>query len=211
MSNLARLYRLATVVCLVLYAAFAVVFVVAAAVHGGDTTGAAVSAGAFLCAQAALGVATVGLGHLLRDRTPVLAPMAAGLLFVSAFGHAAASGFMLAVAHEQGAGDPAHLTSPIAIPTMIGLVGGTIVLAIALFRAKLGAAWLGIVLLGWVVVEFGLSSLGLWAALASAGLLLTGFIGLAVITARSNLSEWTTVREWTAIDRAETVPVSAAG
>jgi hypothetical protein len=209
MSNLARLYRLATVACLVLYAVFAVVFVVAAAMHGGDAAGATVSAAAFLCAQVALGVASVGLGNLLRDRTPVLAPLVAGLLLVSAFGHAAAAGFMLAVAHEQGAGAPDHLLNPVAIPTMIGLVGGTIVLAIALFRAKLGVSWLGIVLIGWVVVEFALSGLGLWATLTSAGLLLTSFVGLAVVTARSDLSEWMNVREWTSIEFDETTPVAS--
>lgn len=210
MSNLARLYRLATIVCLVLYAVLATVFVIAAAVHGGDATGAAVSAGAFLGAQAALGVAAVGLGQLLRNRTPILAPIASGLLFLSAFGHAAGAGFMLAVSTEQMPGGPEHLLNPIAVPTMIGIVGGTIVLAIALFRARLGAAWLGVVLLGWTVVEFGLSSLGIWASLASAALILVGFGGLAVVTARSDLREWATVAEWAAgpAGQPETMPAS---
>lgn len=197
MSNLARLYRLATIVGLVLYPLFATVFVVTATPDGtgGLVT---VAALAFLCAQGALGVSAVGLGHLLRDRTPVMAPIAAGLLFISAFGHAASAGLMFS--GGQGDGDLPVGAEIIAAPTMIGLVGGTVVLAIALFRAKFGVAWLGIVLIGWVVVEFALSSLGIWAALASGALLLTAFVGLAVVTARSDLREWATVREWVGAD-----------
>lgn len=182
MSN--HLYRLAVVVSLVLYACCAAVFTTTAS----NNDLATVSGLAFLAAQTALGVSAVGLGQLLRERTPVLAPLAAGLLFLSAFGHAAAAGLMLSAR-------PAEAAVPVGINiiapvTMIGLVGGTIALAIALFRAKIGAAWLGVVLLGWIVVEFALSDLGIWAAIASGALLLTGFIGLAVITARSDLRHW---------------------
>lgn len=194
--SIARLYRLATVVCLALYSVFAAIFVVTAAIHGGDPALVTVEAFAYLCAQAALGVAAVGLGHLLRNRTPVLAPIAAGLLFMSAFGHAAAAGFMLSVTTEQAPGDPTHMLNLVAVPTMVGLVGGTIVLAIALFRAKLGVAWLGVVLLGWVVVEFGLSGMGLWASMSSAALLLVAFVGLAAVTQRSELRDWMTASEW---------------
>ncbi len=207
MSNLARLYRLTTVIALALWSASGVAFIATAL--NSDPDAAPVSALAFLCAQAALGVSAVGLGHLLRDRTPVLAPIASGLLFLSAFGHAAFAGSMLVAPDPDAASAPWALDL-IAPPTMVGIIGGTIVLAIALFRARLGVAWLWIVLIGWVVVEFFLSGLGIWASLASAVLLVVGFGGLAVVTARSDLRDWTTVREWTATDAAEPARAAAA-
>ncbi|NYE20488.1 hypothetical protein [Microbacterium immunditiarum] len=198
MTELPRIYRLVTVVALVLWSALSVLYIATLAIP--DPTFTTVSTFAFLCAQLALGVSAVGLGHLLRDRTPVLAPTAAGLLFVSAIGHAASAGAMLAAPDLDAASIPWSLNL-VAIPTMIGVVGGTIVLAVALFRAKLGIAWLGVVLIGWVIVEFFLSGLGVWAQLASAALLIVGFIGLAVVTARSELRDWSTVHEWTVAAR----------
>ena len=208
MFRLASFHRLTTAVCLALWAVLSVVFVLTAPPldGSGDATAAAaapaiVSAYAFLGAQAAIVIGIIGVAHLLRDRTPVLAPIAAALTVLGAFGHAAYAGIALVLAGgDEGASTAvqAALQGPATALSMVSLVGavlGVIILAIALFRAKLGAAWIGIVLIGWVVVEFFLSGIGLWATLASAALLLIGYGALAVVVFRSDLRDWMTARE----------------
>lgn len=207
MLKLARLYRLTIVIALGAWSALSAVFV--ATVASPDPTLATISTLAFLSAQLALGVSAVGLCQLLRGRAPVLAPIAAALLFLSALGHAAIAGATLMVPAMDADAMPWSLNL-VAVSTMIGLVGGTTVLAIALFRAKLGVAWLGGVLIGWVIVEFSLSSLGVWAQLASGALMIVGFLGLAVVTARSELRDWATVVEWTSAEVGEPVVADAA-
>ncbi|SJN35950.1 hypothetical protein FM104_09115 [Microbacterium esteraromaticum] len=182
-----------TVVSLGAYPLAATIFAVTAGI-GTAPDAATLSALAFWCAQVALGIAAVGLGHLLRTRTPILAPLAAGLLLLSAFAHAASAGLMLGRAAGQGAAD-AWGANALAMLALVSLSLGTILLAVALFRSKLSIGWVGIVLLGWMVVEFGLSGMGLWAMLAGAAMLFTGFFVLAIVTARSNLAVWTTAAE----------------
>lgn len=207
MFRLASFHRLTTAVCLALWAVLSVVFVLTAPPLDGSGDAAAVAAGAtlsayaFLGAQAALVIGIIGVAHLLRDRTPVLAPIAAALTVLGAFGHAAYAGISLVLA-GGAEGAPAAVEAAVQGPatalSMVSLVGavvGVIILAIALFRAKLGAGWIGIVLIGWVVVEFLLSGIGLWAMLASAALLLIGYGALAVVVFRSDLRDWMTAKE----------------
>lgn len=187
MNTYERLHRTTITVALVLYAVFAFGFSATAGASDRPEL-ATLSALSFLCAQVALGIWSLGVGRVLRRHAPVLGPAAAVLLFVSAFGHAAAAGFMVGEVGRTGADPYPAALNIVAAVTMLGLVGGTVVLAIALIRAKLGTAWLGVVFLAWVVVEFGLSGLGLWAWLASAALLLVGCAGLAVLVARPLVS-----------------------
>jgi hypothetical protein len=207
MFRLASFHRLTTAVCLALWAVLSVVFVLTAPPLDGSGDAAAVAAAAtisayaFLGAQAALVIGIIGVAHLLRDRTPVLAPIAAALTVLGAFGHAAYAGISLVLAGGAD-GAPAAVEAAVQGPatalSMVSLVGavvGVIILAVALFRAKLGAAWIGIVLIGWVVVEFLLSGIGLWAMLGSAALLLIGYGALAVVVFRSDLRDWMTAKE----------------
>ena len=208
MFRLASFHRLTTAVCLVLWAVLSVVFVLTAPPLDGSGDAAAsasvaaiASAYAFLGAQAAIVIGIIGVAHLLRDRTPVLAPIAAALTVLGAFGQAAYAGIALVLAGGAD-GAPAAVEAAVQGPatalSMVSLVGavvGVIILAIALFRAKLGAAWIGIVLIGWVVVEFALSGIGLWATLGSAALLLIGYGALAVVVFRSDLRDWMTAKE----------------
>jgi hypothetical protein len=217
MFRLASLHRLVTAACLALWAVLSVVFVLTAPPLEGTSDAAAtssvlatVSAYAFLFGQAALVVGIIGVAHLLRDRTPVLAPIAAALTVLGAFGHAAFAGIALVVAgggEGAGAAVEAAMGGPgmaLTIFSLLGAVVGVVILAIALFRAKLGAGWIGIVLIGWVVVEFLLIDLGLWALLASAALLLIGFGALAVVVFRSDPRDWMTAKEAdVAVQRAE--------
>ncbi len=207
MFRLASFHRLTTAVCLALWAVLSVVFVLTAPPLDGSgdaasvAAAATISAYAFLGAQAALVIGIIGVAHLLRDRTPVLAPIAAALTVLGAFGHAAYAGISLVLAGGAD-GAPAAVEAAVQGPatalSMVSLVGavvGVIILAVALFRAKLGAAWIGIVLIGWVVVEFLLSGIGLWAMLGSAALLLIGYGALAVVVFRSDLRDWMTAKE----------------
>ena len=203
MFRLASFHRLVTAGCLALWVVFSVTFMLTLQpLDGpGDTALAVISAYAFLGAQAALVIGTIGVAHLLRDRTPVLAPIAAGLTALGGFGHAAFAGISLVQA-AGGEGAAAAVQTVIAGPagalamvSVAGMILGVVVLAIALFRAKLGAGWIGVVLLGWIVVEFALSSLGLWAMLASAFLLFVGYGALAGMVFRSDLRDWMTARE----------------
>lgn len=215
----AAFLRLTTAVCLVLYAVLAVVFVMTAPVSDPTSStyiadvaaagpAAVVSAYAFFGAQVTLTIGLIGLVAVLRGRTPVLAYITVALSIVGAFAHAANAGLTLAVIGMASAppGAVAGATEAIAVAQsgpvsglfllgVGGLVLGTILLAVTVFRARLGVWWIGVALLLWVVAEFGLSSLGTWAVLASGGLLLAAFGGLAAVVMRSDLSCWTTVRD----------------
>ncbi|WP_163543993.1 hypothetical protein [Occultella kanbiaonis] len=214
MSRTATFGRLGTALCLVLYAVLGVTFVTTAPVADPTSTtyladvaaagsAAVVSAYAFLGAQLALTIGVIGLAGTLRGRAPVLAYTAAALLIVGAFAHAAHSGVSLAVigmasappAAGAGATDAvaAAQAGPligISLLGVAGLVFGTILLAATMFRARLGAWWIGVALLLWVVAEFALSGLGTWAVLTSGGLLLAAFGGLAALVLRSDLGLW---------------------
>ncbi|GAA1766084.1 hypothetical protein [Agromyces humatus] len=215
----ARFHRLTTAVSLVLYAALAVVFVFTAPASSDDTVadleiiaasgaGPTISAYAFLAAQAALVIGLIGVAHLLRDRTPVIAPIAVAISILGAFAHAAVAGFSLVEIGAASVGPSSidgaaaaidatitGVATPVSLVGLAGTVLGTILLAVAVFRSRLGAVWVGIVLIGWVVVEFVAGSLGMWATIMSGVLLMAGFIGLAFTVWRSRLRDWLTARE----------------
>src|SRR6185312_7325027 len=206
MSNSARFDRRATIAALMLYPVLAGLWMVTLHMPADSTL---VTAGAlvFLCAQISLAVWAIGVWKLLRSRTPVLGGFASGLLFISAFGHAVSAGDMMA-RPDALVTDPLPVGLTIIAPaTMVGLVLGTILLAVALFRAGLGAGWIAGVLLGWVTAEFFLGGLGVWATIASAALLMVACVGLAVVVGRSDVRDWTTVSEWTDADEAAPVRV----
>lgn len=233
MFRSAPFLRLTTAVCLVLYAVLGVVFVTTAPVAdltsasyladiaaGGSA--AVVSAYAFLGAQIALTVGLIGLASMLRGRTPRLAYLATAISIVGAFAHAAHAGLTLTVIGMASA-PPEALTGAtealgvaqsgpvtgISLLGVLGLVLGTILLAVTIFRARLGVWWIGVALLLWVVAEFGLAGLGTWATLTSGGLLLAAFGGLAALVLRSDLDTWMTVREAEAARPAGSLPKSA--
>lgn len=84
---------------------------------------------------------------------------------------------------------------PAIAVSMVGTVVGTVVLAIALFRAGRPTWWIAGALLAWVIAEFFLSSMGLWAAILSGLLLVAAFGGLAWSVLRSDPRRWTTALE----------------
>lgn len=209
MSAIGNFYRSASALCLVLYAAFCVVFMATVPIR--DAEGVAIDAGgigpvisaqAFLWAQAALIVGIVGVAHALRGRATVLSAIAAGMILIGAVGHAASAGF--AFVETAATTDAARDTVTAAVNgpafpaiaiAMVGTVVGSVILAIALFRAGRSTWWVAGVLLGWVITEFFLSSMGTWAAILSGALLIAAFGGLAWNVLRSDPRQWTTALE----------------
>jgi hypothetical protein len=170
-------------------------------------TSSAVSAVLFVASQLPFAVGLVGVAHLLRGRTPVLAALGAALAVLGGFGHAAYGGVNLVML--QMAKDPVNaevhadvlsgVGSGPAVPFMaaglLGTVLGLVVLGVAVWRAGVGPRWLGPVLVLFVVVEFAGAGLSVWAGYASAALFLVGFLTLALVVVRSATPQWTTAAE----------------
>jgi hypothetical protein len=90
---------------------------------------------------------------------------------------AAAHAEVLAQA-ESGAG------LPLMALGLLGTVLGLILLGAAVLRARYGPRWPGVALIAFVVVEFALSGISVWAGYLSGALFLVAFLALAVLTAR---------------------------
>jgi hypothetical protein len=170
-------------------------------------TASAISALLFVGSQLPFAVGLVGVAHLLRDRTPVLATLGAVLAVLGGFGHATYGGVNLVML--QMAKDPANAsvhadvlsgvgsgpTVPFMAAGLLGTVLGLVFLGIAVWRAGVGPRWLGPVLILFVVVEFAGAGLSVWAGYASAALFGVGFLTLSLVVARSATAQWTTAAE----------------
>lgn len=178
---------------------------------------ATVSAMGFTLAQLFLAVGVVGVAHLLADRTPVLAWTAATLVVLSCFGHAVYGGvntIMLSMAQDLSAVDVhaevlARNEQGVGLPFMaaglLGTVLGLLVLAVALWRGRLGPRWVGPALALWVVVEFVGNSFSEWAGYASGAIYAVVLIALAVEVWRSAPQRWRTAAGAASAERS-TVP-----
>jgi hypothetical protein len=162
-----------------------------AAVH--DAGGAAaVSVATFLLAQLFFAPGVLAVAHLVRRRAPRLGTAVAILAAVGAFGHTVIGGVQLMTVSMAGA--PAtdrpvlgrqldrFTDSPAMMFAAIGLVGtvlATLLLAIALWRAGVGARWVPPVLVAFLVLEFGAGGVAAWASLVAGALFLAAFGALA--------------------------------
>lgn len=178
----------------------------------GDLGTATVASLAFTFAQLFLAVGVLGLAHLARSRTPVLATLGGILVLLGAFGHAVYGGVqivMLSMAAdlssleaftavllrgERGAGLPFMLMG------LLGTVLGLVLIGISLWRGQLGPRWLGPAIIAWVVLEFVGSGLSQWAGYASGLLYALVFVTMATLTWRSSLSHWQTAADSPAAD-----------
>lgn len=168
---------------------------------------ATLSATTWIASQLFIAIGAVGIGHLLRSRAPVLAPLGAALVVLSCFGHAVYGGVqlaMLAMADEPEHRDTyaallERLESGVAIPFMaaglLGLILGYLLLAAALWRTRIGPRWVAPALLAWLILEFVGSSLSAWAYYGSALLYLLIFATLAATVAGSPSAIWRTEEE----------------
>lgn len=162
----------------------------------------------WIWSQLFLAVSFVGVAHLLVSRVPRLGLAAGVLLVLGTFGHAVGGGvqlFMLVMAQDPATHEVSaalldqYYAAPYAIPFFAaGLLGtalGFVMLGIALLRARLGAAWLGIAAIAWVPMEFVLGGLSPWMGYASGTLFLLVFAGLADVVRRSSISHWQTAAD----------------
>ncbi|MGD8200807.1 hypothetical protein ACQE98_09100 [Ornithinimicrobium sp. W1679] len=222
--SVATLVRLVVTTCLAVGAVLTVVSIwtmpdfsgdhvdrlLAVADAGGSGT---VSALAWVSAQLLVGTGLLGVAHLLRSRAPVLAVVAGLLLGLQAFGHAVYGGVnlvMLSMARDTEAVEVhaavlADVEGGVGIPFMaLGLLGtvlGMLVLAVALWRGRLGPRWLGPTVAVWVVLEFAGGAVSSWSGYASALLYLAVLGTLSLVVHRSSVGHWQTAVE--AAERAE--------
>ncbi len=163
---------------------------------------ATISAVAFTLAQLPFVAAVLGIGHLLRGRSPLLSNLGTTLALVGAFGHSVYGG--VAMVQLTMAGDEANravhadtLTGVESGPAvafmamgLIGTVLGILLLAIGLWRARVSPRWVAPVLGAFLVVEFAGQSVSEWASQVSIVLYLAAFTALAVTIWRSPAEDW---------------------
>ena len=171
------------------------------AIHDAGTA-ATVSALTFTLAQLPFLVGVLGVGHLLRVRSPRLAASGAALAVVGCFGHAVAGGISLATLSL--ADDTANLevhgrlaeslengtTIPFMAAGLLGTVLGVLLLSIALFRSRTGPRWVGPVLWAFLAVEFVGSNLSEWASPVSVALYAVALGAVALTVHRSPVAAW---------------------
>jgi len=212
-NNSTRFRRTTAAASLVVTAVLSVVSVVLAPefVDGGrqqldaiDDAGttAAVSLFAFVLAQLPFLGAVLGIAHLLRERTPVLSGLGAALGVIGAFGHAVYGGVQLVsltmVAEggdreAYGAVLEQFQSSPAMMFAAMGLIGtvlGVLLLAVGLWRAKIGPRWVPAALGAFLVVEFVGANITEWASVLSGAIYLAAFGALAVTVMNLSDHEW---------------------
>jgi hypothetical protein len=166
-----------------------------------------VSALAFSLAQLPLLAGLLGIGHLLRDRAPVLSNVGTSLGLVGAFGHSVFGG--VTMVQLSMAGDAANRgvhadilrsveSGPAVTFMVMGLLGtvlGMLLLSIGLWRARVMPRWVAPALWAFLVVEFAGTAVSDWAAPVSGVLYLVALGALGVTVWRTPLDRWRTERE----------------
>jgi hypothetical protein len=167
-------------------------------------TGASVSAFTFALAQLPFVAGVLGVGHLLRDRTPVLSNVGTSLAVVGAFGHSVYGG--VSMVQLSMADDVANRSVHAAVldsvesgPAvafmamgLLGTVLGLLLLSIGVWRAHVLPRWTAPALWGFLVVEFVGSNVSDWAGQVSGILYVAALGALAVAVLRSPVASWET-------------------
>lgn len=161
-----------------------------------------VSAVAFVLAQLPFLIGVLAIGHLLRERAPVLSNLGTTVAVLGGFGHCVFGGInlaMLAMAEDEpNRAVHAELlerieTGPALVFMAIGLLGtvlGILLLSIGLFRARVVPRWVPVTLWAFLVVEFAAAGLSEWASSAAAVLYLVALTAIALAIWRSPRSSW---------------------
>lgn len=165
-------------------------------------TGAAVSAFTFTLAQLPFMAAVLGIGHLLRDRAPILANLGTSLAMIGAFGHSVYGGVSL-VMLEMASDTPntdVHAgilegveSGPTVAFMAMGLLGtvlGLLLLSVGIWRAALTPRWLAPALWAFLVVEFAGSALSEWSSHVSTLIYAVVMVTLAGLVWRTDESTW---------------------
>jgi hypothetical protein len=188
-----------------------------AALHAAGAK-AAISATAFLLQQLPFAVAVLGLGHLLRRRTPRLSTTGVVLGVLGAFGHTVFGG--ISMVYLLMAGDPSRRStyavlyqklesSPVMLFSLIGLAGtvfGLLVLAVALWRSGLVPRWVPGLIVAFVVLEFAGAGVSRYASDLAGACALIAFTALALHVRRMPIAAWQSPSD---LDQAASPSVSA--
>lgn len=170
---------------------------------------ATISALAFLLAQLPLTVAFLALGHLLRTRSVRLSIWGTCLGVAGTFAHTVFGGIsmleLVMAGDEPNRGAYAQLLTsmsdgPVMLFSLLGLAGtviGTLLLSIGLWRTRIGARWVPPVLWAFLVVEFALTNVTVYAAYLSPVLGLAAFAALAVEVHRQPPARWAALDDLT--------------
>lgn len=154
-------------------------------------------------------LAALAIGHLLRERFPLLSSVGACLAAVGGFAEAVATTFTLVFVPM--AQDPAHrgaylgvITRADRVQNLFGLVGlagtviGALVLSIGIFRASVGPRWVAPAIWVFLVLEFVGSGAAPAVGLAAVTVGVLAYAALAVTVWTSPLDGWRTATEATA-------------
>ena len=172
-----------------------------AAIDAGGT-GATISAVTFTLAQLPLIAGLLGIGHLLRDRSPVLSNLGTSIAVIGAFGHSVYGGVslvMLEMAADSTSTEvhAAILTDVESGPAvafmamgLLGTVLGLLFLSAGIWRARLAPRWLAPALWVFLVVEFAGSALSEWSSHVSTLVYAVVVVTLAGIIWRSPEAGW---------------------
>jgi len=217
MRNSATFRRTAAAVALVATALLSVVSNVLAPPFPGDVieqlaeidkagTSATISAFTFALAQLPFIVGVLGIGHLLRDRAPVLSNVGTTLAVIGGFGHSVYAGVTM-LQLEMAADAPnraAHAqvleqleSGPTVAFMAMGLLGtvlGILLLSIALFRTRVVAQWVPVALWAFLIGEFVFSNFTDWADPISGLLYVVAFTAIAATVWRSPATLWESAR-----------------
>lgn len=151
----------------------------------------------FLGIQFALVPAALAFPWIVRGRGRTLVLVGTALYVISAFGHAAFSGAQLmlremiasddlgAMREVFVAFDTSSTFVAIAVPGLVGLVFGSLILGIGIIRSTELRWWIGASLIAFLVSEFALSNLGEWGTLLAAAFWAVAYWGTAVFAWRS--------------------------
>lgn len=152
----------------------------------------------FVGAQAAGVGAALGVAHLLRHRSPRLGVVGVLLTVLGSTGHAVYGGINLVV--MAMAADPANratyaallprvdaqpVVGVFALLGLSGVVAGTLLLSIGLFRGRVGPRWVGPALWAFLLVEFVGSSIVDWLSYVSVLMAAAAYLALARQARRS--------------------------
>ena len=169
-------------------------------------TGAAISAITFTLAQLPLMAGLLGIGHLLRTRSPMLSNLGTSIALVGAFGHSVYGGVSLVMLDM--AADPSNTEvhagiledvegGPAVAFMAMGLLGtvlGLLLLSAGIWRARLGPRWLAPALWAFLVVEFAGSALSEWSSHVSTLVYAIVMVTLAGLVLRTPEPAWQTDR-----------------
>lgn len=137
--------------------------------------------------------AVLGVLHLVRDRTPVLGHIAAAFGVLGALGHMGFVTYALVVYEASAAGSPGEMAalldrldegaSVVLLPLIMSFAISLLLMAIALYRARVVPRWVMLLVIAAFVIELGAPGdvIALSAIKQGLAALAFGYVGVRVL------------------------------